>query len=731
METPRSIVKFNKCQQALKRRLASGLGVFFPVFLVSVLASSLKKPLYEAEGKLLFQKVNPISSSTAGGVEVDNLQAVGQDNQNNILNTEVQILTSNRVVQKTIDKLKLKDNKGTPLKIKQFMNRLTVKDIKGTDVIKVSYTDKDPQTAAEVVNTLMTVYLEDNQSLQTAEVEAAQNFFQQQLPKAESALRQVEAEIAQFKQKNNISSLEAETAQAVEMVAELDKKIANVKSQIANVSAQAKEIRKQLGMNSQQAVAMTSLSQSIELQGLLKDIQWLESEIRQRRVLLNDNHPEILHLENQLGALKQLLDERVKQVPEFQKLDDISGRWHLAQLQQQLTARLMVLESTRLGLASELATLSSVQLGYKRKLDNTPKLEQQMRQLERKLQAAQSTYLLLLQRQQVNQIEGNFNRVNIEVISQAQIPDKPKFSPVYYYLASFLVSALASLVTMLVLEARDQSIKTIEEAKELLGFSVLGVIPALKRLQTLASDNEIETQSNSQQLVVRDIPNSPISEAYRMLRANVKFVSAGKDLKVIVVTSCVPKEGKSTVAANLALSMAQMERKVLLMDADLHHPSQHKIWEVDSIQGLSNVIVQQVEIMTAIKKLTSNLDILPAGAVGAGAASIIDTKRMTSLINSFASYYDCVIIDAPSLNITADAATLGQMADGVLLVVRPGVVDYFNAVVASELLTKSGQNVIGQVVNAVVSNNDSYHSYFQEDDYRQETVVSAAQLVTN
>ncbi|MDJ0733827.1 MAG: polysaccharide biosynthesis tyrosine autokinase [Nostocaceae cyanobacterium] len=734
MEIRKSIVYFDKCKQVVKRRLTPSLGVFFPVFLVSILTSFLREPIYEAEGKLLFQRINLISSSTevtGVGQEIDSLQQVEQHNQNNILNTEAQILTSDRVVQKTIDKLKLKDNKGTPLKIKQFMNRLTVKDIKGTDVIKVSYKDKDPQTSAEVVNTLMTVYLEENQSPQTAQVEAAQNFLKQQLPKAESGLRQVEAEIAEFKQKNNIVSLQHEATKAVEMITELDKKIADVKSRIANISAQAKKIREQLGMNSQQAVAMTSLSQSIELQGLLKDIQWLESEIIHKRAILEDNHPEVLHLQNQLEALKQLLEERVKQVPGFQQVDDINGKWHLAQLQQQLTARLVELESNRLGLASELATLSSLSLGYKQRLNQIPELEQQLRQLERKLQAVQSTYLLLLQKQQETRIGGNQNQNRVQIISQAQIPEKPKFSPIFYYLVSAIVSTLASLATMLILEAKDQSIKTIEEAKELLGFTVLGVIPTFKKVQAEAKGNEQEPQLYSQGLVVRDIPNSLITEAYRMLRANLKFMSAGQDLKVIVVTSSIPKEGKSTVAANLALAMAQMERKVLLVDADLHHPSQHQVWEICNTQGLSNVIVEQVEIMAAIKKLTNNLDILPAGVIPPSAASVIDTKRMTSLINSFASYYDYVIVDAPSLNVAADATTLGQMADGVLLVVRPGVVDYFNAVIASQLLEKSGQNVIGQVINAIIPENESHHYYFQEDYYSQKTNSNTVELVRN
>lgn len=208
----------------------------------------------------------------------------------------------------------------------------------------------------------------------------------------------------------------------------------------------------------------------------------------------------------------------------------------------------------------------------------------------------------------------------------------------------------------------------------------------LGKNETIASYNK--------RIIIRDFPCSSISEAYRMLRVNLNFISADRELKVIVVTNSVPQEGKSTVAANLATAIAQMDRQVLLIDGDLHRPVQHKIWDLMNNQGLSNLIFKQEEITTTIKKVMPNLDVLTSGIVPPSPAALLDSQRMATLMANFSDKYDFVIVDTPALTVAADAVTLGQMADGVLLVVRPGVVDSVNATFAKELLAKSGQREV-------------------------------------
>jgi polysaccharide biosynthesis transport protein len=711
---------FDKYSQVLKRRWIHALGVFLCVFLVLQVATFFKKPYYLAEGKLKFQRTNTTSSLTGVGAEMSKLEPL-VDNKSNPLNTEAEVIRSVPVVKTTINKLNLKDKKNVRLKTKQFLQMLTVKEINGSDILSISYKDTNPELAAQVVNTLIDVYLEYNISSHRTQATTARKFIEKQLPNAELVVRQAEAQLAEFKEKYKIVSLQEEATKALEVITALQQQINESQSRFADAEAQSQGIRKQLGMNSQQAIIMTSLSQTSGVQDILKEIQQLESQLAARRTVLQENHPQIIDLVYKLQSLNALLQQRKQNVVGTNSLQ-LNHNFQLGELQQQLSARLVELESNRLGLKSQITTLSGLQTAYKQRLNNLPRLEQQQRQFERKVQAAQSTYSLLLQKLQESRIAENQNLGNASMISEAELPEESISSPMFLYLTTSLLAGLTALAAVYFLEKIDKSIKNVDQAKELLQFTLLGIIPDFgKPKKSLRGHEEMELYSK--RLIVRDMPRSHINEAYRMLRANLKFMSADKELKVIVVTSSVPREGKSTVAANLAVTMAQMERRVLLIDADMRRPVQHKIWEIMNNQGLSNLIVGQGEIRTAIKQVMDNLYVLTSGVTPPNPGSLLDSKKMAALIQTLSVYYDFVIIDAPSLNVAADAATLGQMADGVLFVVRPGVADSVSASIAKELLEKSGQNVLGQVVNAAIPQNERYNYYYStEQNNLQETV---------
>lgn len=261
METQETSLNFAKYLYLVKRHWLPTAAIFFPVFLISLLTLSLKKPAYEAEGKLSFQRTNTISSLTGVGTEISRLEPLVTD-RSNPLNTEAEVIRSVPVVQKTINQLNLKNKKGKPLTIKEFMKMLTIKDVKGSDVLQVSYRDTDAKTAAEVVNTLMQNYLDQNIVFHRMEVAAARKFLEEHLPKAELVVRKVDAQLRQFKEKNQVVALTEEATRAVERMADFHKQIGDSQSRIADLDAQSRAIRNQLKMNSQQAVSTTSVSQS-------------------------------------------------------------------------------------------------------------------------------------------------------------------------------------------------------------------------------------------------------------------------------------------------------------------------------------------------------------------------------------------------------------------------------------------------------------------------------------
>jgi len=722
MESTESSIVFQQYWLILKRRWLPASAVFVSVFALTVLSLLLQKPIYVAEGKLLFKKTDTTSSLTGLGKEIGQLDPLQQ--QNTPLDTEAENIRSVPIIQKTITKLDIKDNSGSPLKLKQFLEQLNVSNISGTDVLQVSYKDRDPEKAAAVVNTLIAVYLENNLFANRAEAVAAREFIEKQLPTIEASVRQSELALRRFKEENKVVSLEEEAKSAVAIIGDLQRQSSSTQTQLADAKEQSAVLRNELGRDLQKAGAVTSISQSPAVQELLKEVQQVESQLAIERSRFREDHPTITSLKSKKADLERLLPERVKRVL-GNKRQQTDGNLQISHFEQNLTEEFAKSEARRLGLAGQAAALSNLQATYRQRVNILPSLEQKQRELERQLEASQSTYALLLQKLQESRIAENQNVGNVRVTSFALVPDEPVAPRKSLYLVTgVLLGSLLSLATALVLEARDKSIRTVDEARKLFGFTLLGVIPSFKKPEktTLRNGN---LERSTPELVVRNSPRSPFSAAYRMLQANLKFLSSDKELKAIVVTSSVPKEGKSTVSANLAVAMAQLGRKVLLVDADMHRPVQHQIWDLPNQLGLSNLLVGQVELRTVIKEVMVNLDVLTSGIMPPNPMALLDSQRMASLIEMFSAKYDFTIIDTPSLSVDAEAPVLGKMADGVLLVVRPGVVDSGSAALAKEFLEQSGQKVLGQVVNGVIPENEPYsYYYFSKEYYTQESATT-------
>ncbi|MGF1674268.1 MAG: polysaccharide biosynthesis tyrosine autokinase, partial [Rivularia sp. (in: cyanobacteria)] len=411
-------------------------------------------------------------------------------------------------------------------------------------------------------------------------------------------------------------------------------------------------------------------------------------------------HPTVINLSQKLQALRNQLEGRVGQIvgngvsvkePDLQ----------IGELKQSLTAELVKSEVERLAANNRVGLLSRAFGSAQARLSVLPRLEQQQRELQRKLQVAQSTYEQLLKQLQEAQVVEKQNVGNARMIASALVPDKsisPKI-PLNLALGGFL-GILLGAGTALILEAMDKSLKTIDEAKKLLGYPLLGTIPNLD-----GKDKE------RQQLPVLNNPYSPATSAFEILQSNLGFTMSDKALKVIVVSSSIPGEGKSFVSSNLAVAVAQLGRRVLLIDGDMRRPTQQNIWDLPNMLGLSNVLVGQASLQGSVTEALVTLDVLTCGKIPPNPLALLESQRMANLVKQASQDYDFVIIDAPPLTAVADALNLGKLADGILLVVRPGVANTGSVSAAKSMLEQSCHRVLGMVVNGVTTDN-SYGGYY-------------------
>ncbi|WP_343290493.1 CpsD/CapB family tyrosine-protein kinase [Turicibacter bilis] len=200
-------------------------------------------------------------------------------------------------------------------------------------------------------------------------------------------------------------------------------------------------------------------------------------------------------------------------------------------------------------------------------------------------------------------------------------------------------------------------------------------------------------------MIRRYLKESLSSEAYRSLRTNIQYSSIDKNLQIIVVTSSIPGEGKSTIALNLAYSMSEMNKKVLLIDADLRRPTIHKKLNISNLVGLTDGIIQKLELKDIVQKINDNLHVMTAGKIPPNPAEIVGSEAMTVLLNYFREIYDYIIVDTPPVLSVTDSQLLALKADGTLLVVREGFVKAKLVRLAYEELEKVHVNIVGTVLN--------------------------------
>ena len=282
-----------------------------------------------------------------------------------------------------------------------------------------------------------------------------------------------------------------------------------------------------------------------------------------------------------------------------------------------------------------------------------------------------------------------------------EFPEEGSTGRMSLIIIGVLAGLLMSNLTAILLEMQDRTLKTIPEIKQKFAYKVLGIIP----LDTL--------QAERNEIVVQTEPDSFASEIYRMIQANLKFLNLKRQPKVILMTSSVPGEGKSTVAANLASAMAQLGRRVLIIDGDLRKSSQHHLWQVSNKVGLKDAIAHKTALDELVHRPMKQLDLLTAGVTAPNPLALLDSAEMSELVSRARKEYDTIIIDAPPLPVTADVLTLSKLADGILFISRPGVLEHESAELSQETLNNANvsQKVLGMVINGVKSSEFDRYSY--------------------
>jgi capsular exopolysaccharide synthesis family protein len=670
---------------------------------------TLNSPVYTATGTMRFVNQRAIS---VGDISQETNILQPSTPMSNPLATELLMMQSRPVLKTVIETLDLRTEEGAPLPPAMLAENMSVEILPSTDVVRVSYISERPQEAAAVANTLIETYIESNIRTHRAQAEATREFIEQQLPDVEAELEGVELALRRFKERHNLVSIEQEADGVSQKLVRLESQIQDQEQSLLQINTQLSFLSRELGLTAEEAIAANALSQSSGVRSVYEELQLIEQQLAAQQARFTEENPTVISLRARQQQLQRLLDQRIRDVTDSDRaIDDLSVLDVGAQ-EQGLREALVQNSLTSMSLSRSLTELQAEMARSRQRAQQLPSLEQQQRELERKLQAAQMTYETLLAGLQEARVKENQEVGNVRIVAPALVPVLP--SNMASIISIELIAGLTLGVGLglsfgILLELLDNSLRTEYEARNYFKrYPILGTIPVWTEDDWQLSEygTQPETANFDLPLMLSSIPPEnplyPVSIAYRRLQTNLKLLGGERRLRIIALTSSAPGEGKSVTAANLALALANLSHRVLLLEADLAAPQQHKIWKLSNVWGLSNILQDQIAPEQAIQPVAETLDVLSAGVGAPGVVALLDSDRMGSTVRRLSEVYDYVIVDSPSLLVAPELISISQLADGVVMVVRPGVLSKSDAVAAQETLNNTGINILGIIVNGVL-----------------------------
>ncbi len=375
-----------------------------------------------------------------------------------------------------------------------------------------------------------------------------------------------------------------------------------------------------------------------------------------------------------------------------------------------LASRQLELQTEAASLQSKLASLRQSKAKADNQFLNIPGLQQTFMELKRKLELKSEAYNYLLERRQELKISEAEEIAPWRILNAPFLPSKP-VSPIINQclIQALIAGGLLGVATAFILQQLDQSVKKVEEIKQITKLPLLGVIPKVSEPRI---DANIHTTKKSYSYY------SSFTEGLRSLAMNLRYLMADDgQIKSLVVTSSTSAEGKSTISHNLSVVLAEFDLRVLLVDADLRKPKLHKLAKIPNESGLSEIITTEQSWSEHIRQsIRENLDIITAGATSPNPIALLNSNKMKQLIREWEAAYDYVIIDTPPIGVIADAKSLANEVDSILFISGIQKASRKSISNALDVLSNSQCNVAGVVANMVDPEFD-YYAYSYYDSY--------------
>jgi capsular exopolysaccharide synthesis family protein len=525
--------------------------------------------------------------------------------------------------------------------------------VKDSRLVRIHFISPDPRLSASVANAIAESFIQTNMDRRVDNSSYAREFLEDRLEQVRVKLEDSERALAQYAQREQIAVGNNESLLSQDLEA-LNAALTQAKQERIDAETKLRQVQ---GMG---ALAHPMLLQNEGVQALRSTRGKLEAEYQEKRLTYKEGYPLMQQLRSQIEQIDLQLEREVKIVREGLLAGFEGARQKEAMLEEQVK-----------NVASQVLDVQA------RRASVTV--------LEREVETNRQLYDALLQRYKEIGISSTTEANNVSIVDQALPPGGP-FSPnlIRNLMMAMVVGLVIGIALAFLFEYLDDTLKRPEEIEKHLGIGVLGVIPKLDG-------------SNVEEAL--EDPRSAFSEAYRSVRTSLQFSTEQGVPKVLLVTSSSSAEGKSTTAITLAKNLAQLGKRVLLIDGDLRNPSLHRSLGSENAMGLSNYLAGGIKPAAAIRPTKQlRLTFIPSGPLPPNPAELLAGPKMMSLLSLAAEKFDQVIIDGPPVMGLADAPILANIADGTLLVVEAGVTRIAMAKATLKRLMGARAHVVGALL---------------------------------
>lgn len=694
------------------------VGVLCTIFSIVAIASLRMTPIYEASGTIQINKPDAnLNFQNSPTFNVDYYDPTE-------LETEIKILQSDILATQVIRELNLDRSLGLngqappspqsidlapdPLQsdparasaaVGSFKANLKVALSQNTRIIEVHYRSPDPQMAANVVNTLMQTYVENNYKARFESTMQASDWLTKQLVDLQMKVETDEEKLVRYQKEHEILGTDEKQNIIMSKLDELNKALTEAESDRMDKEALYRLVES--GDPDAIAASASSVTQgpssqsaSVLLENLRTKQVDLKIQVADLSTQFGPSYPKLTQLNNQLKEVDAEIQAEMKKIA--------------ATLRGQYTTALQ--RENMLHAALEKQKQEANKL-------NESAIEYSM--LKRDVDASRQLYEGLLEKLKEAGVAAGLKSNNFRIVDNAHPPAGPIEPDIPRNLLFGLVLGLASGVGLaFVLEALDSTVRTTEQAQMVSGLASLGMIPLGSKSTREGSNPKrlvLTSSKEAVELVTQVRPQSQMAESYRALRTSLLLSSLGAPPKVIMITSALPQEGKTTTSINTAVVLAQKGVRVLLIDGDLRRPSIHKTLGMGPHSGLSNVLTGSTTLDEAIVRTTvlPNLFVLPAGTPPPNPAELLASSNMRDVLLQLREQYDHIVIDTPpSLSVT-DAVVLSPRADAVILVIRSGQTSKQALRRSRDILFQVNAKLVGVLLNAVDLSSPDYYYYYE------------------